>query len=63
MCKGNGTTLVVAVAFQQDALAPVHHRQSKWNRIGKEQANTATELTCAEVISYSKKNLEREEDT
>ncbi len=22
MCKGNGTTLVVAVAFQQDALAP-----------------------------------------
>ena len=34
--------------------------QSEYNSIGKEQTKTATELAYAEVISYNKKNLERE---
>ena len=34
--------------------------QSEYDSIGKEQAKTATELAYAEVISYNKKNLERE---
>ena len=34
--------------------------QSEYNRIGKEQTKTTTELVYAEVISYNKKNLERE---
>ncbi len=34
--------------------------QSEYDSIGKEQSKTATELAYAEVISYNKKNLERE---
>ena len=34
--------------------------QSEYNSIGREQTKTATELAYAEVISYNKKNLERE---
>ena len=34
--------------------------QSEYDSIGKEQTKTATELVYAEVISYNKKNLERE---
>ena len=34
--------------------------QSEYDNIGKEQTKTATELAYAEVISYNKKNLERE---
>ena len=34
--------------------------QSEYDSIGKEQTKTATELAYAEVISYNKKNLERE---
>ena len=34
--------------------------QSEYDRIGKEQTKTATELAYAEIISYNKKNLERE---
>lgn len=33
---------------------------SEYDSIGKEQTKTATELAYAEVISYNKKNLERE---
>ena len=34
--------------------------QAEYDSIGKEQSKTATELAYAEVISYNKKNLERE---
>ena len=34
--------------------------QSEHDSIGKERSKTATELAYAEVISYNKKNLERE---
>ena len=34
--------------------------QADYGIIGKEQTKTATELAYAEVISYNKKNLERE---
>ncbi len=34
--------------------------QSEYDSIGREQTKTATELAYAEVISYNKKNLERE---
>ncbi len=34
--------------------------QSEYDSIGKEQTKTATELAYAEVISYNRKNLERE---
>ena len=34
--------------------------QSEYNNISKEQTKTATELAYAEVISYNRKNLERE---
>ena len=34
--------------------------QTEYDSIGREQTKTATELACAEVISYNKKNLERE---
>ncbi len=34
--------------------------QSEYNSIGREQTRTATELEYAKVISYNKKNLERE---
>ena len=37
--------------------------QSEYDSIGKEQTKTATELAYAEVISYNKKNLERELQT
>ncbi len=40
--------------------AEIHSLQSEYDRIGKEQTKTATELAYAEVISYDKKNLERE---
>lgn len=34
--------------------------QTEYDSIGREQTKTATELAYAEVISYNKKNLERE---
>jgi hypothetical protein len=34
--------------------------QAEYDSIGKEQTKTVTELAYAEVISYNKKNLERE---
>ncbi len=34
--------------------------QSEYNNISKEQTKTATELAYAEVISYNRKNLERD---
>ncbi len=34
--------------------------QAEYDNIGKEQSKTATELVYVEVISYNKKNLERE---
>jgi hypothetical protein len=34
--------------------------KAEYDSIGKEQTKTATELAYAEVISYNKKNLERE---
>ena len=33
--------------------------QAEYDRIGKEQSKTATELAYAEIISYNRKNLER----
>ena len=40
--------------------AEIHSLQSEYDSIGKEKSKTATELAYAEVISYNKKNLERE---
>ena len=40
--------------------AEIQSLQSECNSIGKEQTKNATELVYAEVISYNKKNLERE---
>ena len=40
--------------------AEIQSLQSEYDNIGKEQTKTATELAYAEVISYNKKNLERE---
>ena len=40
--------------------AEIQSLQSEYNSISKEKTMTATELAYAEVISYNKKNLERE---
>ena len=40
--------------------AEIQSLQSEYESISKEQTKTATELAYAEVISYNKKNLERE---
>ena len=40
--------------------AEIQSLQTEYDCIGKEQAVTATELAYAEVISYNKKNLDRE---
>ena len=40
--------------------AEIQSLQSEYDSIGKEQSKTATELAYAEVISYNKKNFERE---
>ena len=40
--------------------AEIQSLQSEYDSISKEQNKTATELAYAEVISYNKKNLERE---
>lgn len=40
--------------------AEIQSLQTEYDRIGREQAVTATELAYAEVISYNKKNLDRE---
>ena len=40
--------------------AEIQSLQSEYDSIGKEQTKTATELAYAEIISYNKKNLERE---
>jgi len=40
--------------------AEIQSLQSECNSIGKEQTKTATELAYAEIISYNRKNLERE---
>ena len=40
--------------------AEIQSLQAEYDSIGREQSKTATELAYAEVISYNKKNLERE---
>ena len=40
--------------------AEIQSLQSEYDSIGMEQSKTATELAYAEVISYNRKNLERE---
>ena len=40
--------------------AEIQSLQSEYDRIGREQTKTATELAYAEVISYNRKNLARE---
>ena len=40
--------------------AEIQSLQSEYDSISKEKSKTATELAYAEVISYNKKNLERE---
>ena len=40
--------------------AEIQSLQSEYDSIGREQTKTATELAYAEVISYNRKNLERE---
>ena len=40
--------------------AEIQSLQVEYDSIGKEQSKTATELAYAEVISYNRKNLERE---
>ena len=43
--------------------AEIQSLQSGYDSIGKEQTKTVTELAYAEVITYNKKNLERELQT
>ena len=40
--------------------AEIQSLQGEYDSIGKEQTKTATELAYAEIISYNRKNLERE---
>ena len=40
--------------------AEIQSLQAEYDSIGKEKSKTATELAYAEVISYNRKNLERE---
>ena len=40
--------------------AEIQSLQSEYDSISREQIKTATELAYAEVISYNRKNLERE---
>ena len=40
--------------------AEIQSLQSEYDSISKEKSKTATELAYAEVISYNRKNLERE---
>ncbi|MEY8336306.1 hypothetical protein AALB53_25120 [Lachnospiraceae bacterium 47-T17] len=40
--------------------AEIQSLQAEYDSIGRDQTKTATELAYAEVISYNKKNLERE---
>ena len=40
--------------------AEIQSLQAEYDSIGRGQTKTATELAYAEVISYNKKNLERE---
>ena len=40
--------------------AEIHSLQSEYGSISREKSKTATELAYAEVISYNRKNLERE---
>ena len=40
--------------------AVIQSLQSEYDSISKEKSKTATELAYAEVISYNRKNLERE---
>ena len=40
--------------------AEIQSLQSEYDSIGKEKSKTVTELAYAEVISYNRKNLERE---
>ncbi|MDE7431353.1 MAG: hypothetical protein K2N34_05510 [Lachnospiraceae bacterium] len=40
--------------------AEIQSLQAEYDSIGKEKSKAATELAYAEVISYNKKNLERE---
>ena len=40
--------------------AEMQSLQVEYDSIGKEKSRTATELAYAEVISYNKKNLDRE---
>ena len=40
--------------------AEIQSLQSEYDSIGKEQTKSATELAYAEIISYNRKNLERE---
>ena len=40
--------------------AEIQSLQNEYDSISKEKSKTATELAYAEVISYNKKNLERE---
>lgn len=40
--------------------AELQSLQAEYDRISREQAVTTTELAYAEVISYNKKNLDRE---
>ena len=40
--------------------AEIELLQAEYDSIGKERSKTTTELAYSEVISYNKKNLERE---
>ena len=51
---------VSRLSLKSSQKAEIQSLQSEYDSIGKEQTKTATELAYAEVISYNKKNLERE---
>ena len=40
--------------------AEIQSLQNEYDSIGREKSKTATELAYAEIISYNRKNLERE---
>ena len=46
--------------LQKNLTISIQSLQSEYDSIGREQTKTATELAYAEVISYNRKNLERE---
>ncbi len=59
-CRNGVCTVENKMLFPSTIKCRVTSLQAEYDSIGKEQTKTATELAYAEVISYNRKNLERE---